>query len=131
MAKKWICDKGCHKQITWPEPYQTGNKPVNMDGSPHNCLVGGPDHVEGQVATAPPTTKPEEEKQSKIDAETPEIPKHLNQEGKKLEDTYVQRRRALSLQVWHLAIHDAGQLVSKESQLQVAQTLYLGMMSNL
>jgi len=132
MAKKWVCDKGCHKTITWPEPYQAGNKPVNLDGSRHNCLPGGEDHVPGQVADAPPQAPPEETTQEKID-EPAEIPKHLDTHpaGQKLEDSYIEKRRALSLQVWHLAVHDAGQLVDKSKQLEVAQTLYLGMMSNL
>ena len=142
MAKKWVCDKGCHKTITWPEPYQAGNKPVNMDGSRHNCLPGGPDHIAGQVADAPPQAPPEETTQEKIveSPQTPptqedpaEIPKHLDTHpaGEKLENSYIEKRRALSLQVWHLAVHDAKQLVGDKAQLQVAQTLYLGMMSNL
>ncbi len=58
MGKKWLCDKGCNKTIQWPEPYKAGNKPVNTDGTPHNCLPGGPDHVAGQVASAPASAPP-------------------------------------------------------------------------
>jgi len=137
MGKKWLCDKGCHTEITWPDPYHTGNKPVNLDGSRHNCLPGGPDHVAGQVADAPPQAPPEETTQETLETPTQgdpaEIPKHLDTHpaGQKLEDSYIEKRRALSLQVWHLAVHDAKQLVGDKAQLQVAQTLYLGMMSNL
>jgi len=27
----------CGKEIKWPEPYKTGNLPLNLDGSEHRC----------------------------------------------------------------------------------------------
>lgn len=78
MAKKWKCDKGCQKTIQWPVPWQAGNKPVNLDGTPHNCLPGGPDHIAGQVANAPASAPPtNEQKTLKNEGET---------EGERLEN---------------------------------------------
>jgi len=27
----------CNQEIKWPVPYQKGNKPLNLDDSPHLC----------------------------------------------------------------------------------------------
>jgi len=29
--------KYCNDEIQWKQPYETGDKPINMDGSNHNC----------------------------------------------------------------------------------------------
>ncbi len=91
MAKQWLCDKGCSKTIQWPIPYKAGNKPVNLDGTPHNCLEGGPDHVAGQVASppasAPPTT---EQKTLKED----------NKIGQSLEDKLYTNAEIITLEIW-------------------------------
>jgi len=38
----------CSQKIVWPQPYQKGNKPLNENGTMHNCLPGGEDHQMGQ-----------------------------------------------------------------------------------
>ena len=29
----------CGNAIKWPEPFHPGNKPLNLDDSPHNCTA--------------------------------------------------------------------------------------------
>ena len=43
--KYWICQrvrklalcKACNKPLTWKQPYKKGDRPVEKDGSVHNC----------------------------------------------------------------------------------------------
>jgi len=90
MGKKWKCDKGCQKTIQWPEPYQAGNKPVNLDGSPHNCLPGGPDHIAGQVAEKPASAPATTEQKQLGD----------NKVGQSLEDKLYTNAEIITLEIW-------------------------------
>ena len=42
-----IC-RNCSQDIDWPKPYMKGNKPINKDGTSHNCLTGGQNHNPAQ-----------------------------------------------------------------------------------
>ena len=92
MPKKWKCDKGCNKTIQWPLPYKAGNKPVNMDGTPHNCLEGGPDHVAGQVAS-PPASAPPTTEQKQLQGQGGNL-------GKDLEDKLYGNAETITLEIW-------------------------------
>jgi len=91
MPKKWLCDKGCNKTIQWPVPWQAGNKPVNMDGTPHNCLPGGPDHVAGQVAKEPASAPPANEQKTLKNA--------IETEGQKLENKLYDNAEMITIEI--------------------------------
>ena len=44
----------CKGEIKWPENYSPGNKPNNMDGSPHNCPAQGSPQSKPAQAVARP-----------------------------------------------------------------------------
>lgn len=46
----------CQQEIKWPEPYQQGQKPLNMDGSVHSCAVQNPPPADPQQQTINSTT---------------------------------------------------------------------------
>ena len=135
MGKEWPC-KDCGVILTWKSPYD-GSRPVEKDdiAKIHECNAQ-PSGKNPESPNDPNVTTPDlKSNQTVKDATPADIPKHLqtNPKGTDLENSYVNNRRALSLQVWHLAMHDANLLVggNKDKQLEVAETLYLGMMSNL
>jgi hypothetical protein len=49
MATDFIC-KYCGFRVKWPENYADGSRPINLDGSPHDC--------KSDVAAAPKAPEP-------------------------------------------------------------------------
>ena len=67
MANK-PCNKGCGNQIMWREPYVKGDRPLNLDGTPHTCQGVVP-----QAVAATPQTPKVRMSASSIAAEILEI----------------------------------------------------------
>ena len=117
MSKEWPCDK-CGMILKWKEPYVQGTKPINKQGEmPHDCK--GVPEPETLATTSPGTEKP-----TKLET---------HPAGKELENKFIQARRALSLEVWAVAVKDAKSLnvITGDQTFELAKTLYLGMMYNL
>lgn len=60
-----IC-RNCSQEIAWPKPYRTGNKPINKDGTAHNCLEGGKDNDPTQQQFNPDQPQVAQTQQSTI-----------------------------------------------------------------
>ncbi len=115
MPKKWKCDKGCNKTIQWPLPYKAGNKPVNMDGTAHNCLEGGPDHVAGQVAS-PPASAPPATEQAKLEGQGGKV-------GIDLENKLYGNAEVITLEIWTRAERMARTLCTTSATPEQIQSL--------
>ena len=82
-----IC-KNCSQSLIWAKPYQKGNKPLNPDGTPHNCLPGGENHHPAQQTFNPQvnaTNSPQQTQQ-----QLPQQPREMSRiEGKFQEIDYL------------------------------------------
>lgn len=65
-----IC-KNCSQTLVWAKPYQKGNKPLNPDGTPHNCLPGGEDHHPAQQTFNPQVDTSNNPQQTQLQPQNP------------------------------------------------------------